>query len=160
MAPENAFDSFLVIVVDSGKLLDPQEFLLSGTQHQLTLRGLITGIGYEVVLYGFAFGRQTRPLSVVALTGILMQPGGHLSFYSSLLWKNFHTIPLTNNHGFPHHRLSTNVTPSYLFLDVYFLSLRGPKRGKWQVDSDTFVILSQGQYIAIYTILLILIYNT
>ncbi|KAL8174440.1 UNVERIFIED_CONTAM: hypothetical protein K2H54_044849 [Gekko kuhli] len=68
MAPENAFDSFLVIVVDSGKLLDPQEFLLSGTQHQLTLRGLITGIGYEVVLYGFAFGRQTRPLSVVALT--------------------------------------------------------------------------------------------
>ncbi|XP_077163047.1 tenascin isoform X4 [Paroedura picta] len=68
MASENAFDSFLVIVVDSGKLLDPQEFLLSGTQRQLTLRGLITGIGYEVVLYGFAFGRQTRPLSVVALT--------------------------------------------------------------------------------------------
>ncbi|XP_060107772.1 tenascin isoform X2 [Heteronotia binoei] len=68
MASENAFDSFLVIVVDSGKLLDPQEFFLSGTQRQLTLRGLITGIGYEVVLYGFAFGRQTRPLSVVALT--------------------------------------------------------------------------------------------
>ncbi|XP_048368503.1 tenascin isoform X1 [Sphaerodactylus townsendi] len=67
-ASENAFDSFLVIVVDSGKLLDPQEFLLSGTQHQLTLRGLITGIGYEVVLYGFAFGRQTQPLSVVVLT--------------------------------------------------------------------------------------------
>uniref|UniRef100_A0A8D2LTG4 Tenascin C n=1 Tax=Varanus komodoensis TaxID=61221 RepID=A0A8D2LTG4_VARKO len=69
-ASENAFDSFLVIVVDSGKLLDPQEFLLSGSQHQLTLRGLITGIGYEVVLYGFVHGRQTRPLSVVALTGI------------------------------------------------------------------------------------------
>uniref|UniRef100_A0A8D2LTQ1 Tenascin C n=1 Tax=Varanus komodoensis TaxID=61221 RepID=A0A8D2LTQ1_VARKO len=67
-ASENAFDSFLVIVVDSGKLLDPQEFLLSGSQHQLTLRGLITGIGYEVVLYGFVHGRQTRPLSVVALT--------------------------------------------------------------------------------------------
>nr|XP_034968698.1 tenascin isoform X1 [Zootoca vivipara] len=68
MASENAFDSFLIIVVDSGKLLDPQEFLLSGAQRQLTLRGLITGIGYEVVLYGFAHGRQTRPLSVVALT--------------------------------------------------------------------------------------------
>uniref|UniRef100_A0A803SPW3 Tenascin C n=1 Tax=Anolis carolinensis TaxID=28377 RepID=A0A803SPW3_ANOCA len=69
-ASNNAFDSFLVIVVDSGKLLDPQEFILPGTQRQLTLRGLITGIGYEVVLYGFAHGRQTRPLSVVALTGI------------------------------------------------------------------------------------------
>uniref|UniRef100_A0A803T1D5 Tenascin C n=1 Tax=Anolis carolinensis TaxID=28377 RepID=A0A803T1D5_ANOCA len=67
-ASNNAFDSFLVIVVDSGKLLDPQEFILPGTQRQLTLRGLITGIGYEVVLYGFAHGRQTRPLSVVALT--------------------------------------------------------------------------------------------
>ncbi|XP_067327983.1 tenascin isoform X2 [Anolis sagrei] len=67
-ASQNAFDSFLVIVVDSGKLLDPQEFILPGTQHQLTLRGLITGIGYEVVLYGFAHGRQTRPLSIVALT--------------------------------------------------------------------------------------------
>ncbi|XP_072840647.2 LOW QUALITY PROTEIN: tenascin [Pogona vitticeps] len=68
MASEKAFDSFLVIVVDSGKLLDPQEFLLPGTQRQLSLRGLITGIGYEVMLYGFAQGRQTRPLSAVALT--------------------------------------------------------------------------------------------
>ncbi|XP_042335082.1 tenascin isoform X1 [Sceloporus undulatus] len=68
MASEHAFDSFLVVVVDSGKLLDPQEFLLPGTQRQLPLRGLITGIGYEVMLYGFARGRQTRPLSVVAFT--------------------------------------------------------------------------------------------
>lgn len=52
------------------------------------------------------------------------------------------------------------MTPSYLSLDVDFLSLRGPKRDKWQVmvDSDTFVIWSQGQCIAIY--LLILIYDT
>uniref|UniRef100_A0A669QPF7 Uncharacterized protein n=1 Tax=Phasianus colchicus TaxID=9054 RepID=A0A669QPF7_PHACC len=56
MASENAFDSFLVVVVDSGKLLDPQEFLLTGAQRQLKLKGLITGIGYEVMLYGFAKG--------------------------------------------------------------------------------------------------------
>ncbi|XP_019396183.1 PREDICTED: tenascin isoform X5 [Crocodylus porosus] len=68
MASENAFDNFLVIVVDSGKLLDPQEFLLSGTQRHLKLKGLITGIGYEVMLYGFAKGRQTKPLSIVAIT--------------------------------------------------------------------------------------------
>ncbi|XP_067398259.1 tenascin [Emydura macquarii macquarii] len=68
MASENAFDNFLVIVVDSGKLLDPQEFLLTGDQRQLELKGLITGIGYEVMLYGFAKGRQTKPLSTVAIT--------------------------------------------------------------------------------------------
>uniref|UniRef100_A0A8C5RD34 Uncharacterized protein n=1 Tax=Laticauda laticaudata TaxID=8630 RepID=A0A8C5RD34_LATLA len=69
MASKDAFENFLVIVVDSGKLLDPQEFLLPGSQRQLTLRGLITGIGYEVLLYGLIHGRQTRPLSIVALTG-------------------------------------------------------------------------------------------
>ncbi|NXG02817.1 TENA protein, partial [Sakesphorus luctuosus] len=68
MASENAFDNFLVVVVDSGKLLDPQEFLLSGAQRQLKLKGLITGIGYEVMLYGFAKGHQTKPLSALAVT--------------------------------------------------------------------------------------------
>ncbi|XP_030901746.2 tenascin isoform X3 [Melopsittacus undulatus] len=68
MALENAFDNFLVVVVDSGKLLDPQEFLLTGAQRQLKLKGLITGIGYEVMLYGFAKGHQTKPLSTVAVT--------------------------------------------------------------------------------------------
>lgn len=72
MASENAFDNFLVVVVDSGKLLDPQEFLLSGAQRELKLKGLITGIGYEVLLYGFAKGHQTKPLSAVAVTGISM----------------------------------------------------------------------------------------
>ncbi|NXX12442.1 TENA protein, partial [Podargus strigoides] len=68
MASENAFDNFLVVVVDSGKLLDPQEFLLTGAQRQMKLKGLITGIGYEVMLYGFAKGHQTKPLSTVAVT--------------------------------------------------------------------------------------------
>ncbi|KFP80901.1 Tenascin, partial [Acanthisitta chloris] len=68
MASENAFDNFLVVVVDSGKLLDPQEFLLTGAQRQLKLKGLITGIGYEVMLYGFAKGHQTKPLSALAVT--------------------------------------------------------------------------------------------
>ncbi|NWI45003.1 TENA protein, partial [Picathartes gymnocephalus] len=68
MASENAFDNFLLVVVDSGKLLDPQEFLLSGAQRELKLKGLITGIGYEVLLYGFAKGHQTKPLSALAVT--------------------------------------------------------------------------------------------
>ncbi|XP_004372183.1 tenascin [Trichechus manatus latirostris] len=68
MASENAFDSFLVTVVDSGKLLDPQEFTLSGTQRKLELRGLITGIGYEVMVSGFTQGHQTRPLRAEIVT--------------------------------------------------------------------------------------------
>ncbi|XP_032758830.1 tenascin isoform X2 [Rattus rattus] len=68
MASENAFDSFLVTVVDSGKLLDPQEFTLSGTQRKLELRGLITGIGYEVLVSGFTQGHQTKPLRAETIT--------------------------------------------------------------------------------------------
>ncbi|XP_008584652.1 PREDICTED: tenascin, partial [Galeopterus variegatus] len=70
MASENAFDSFLVTVVDSGKLLDPQEFTLSGTQRKLELRGLITGIGYEVMVSGFTQGHQTKPLSAEIVTEV------------------------------------------------------------------------------------------
>ncbi|XP_040093629.1 tenascin isoform X11 [Oryx dammah] len=68
MASENAFDSFLVMVVDSGKLLDPQEFTLSGSQRKLELRGLITGIGYEVMVSGFTQGHQTKPLRAEIIT--------------------------------------------------------------------------------------------
>ncbi|XP_061019303.1 tenascin isoform X6 [Dama dama] len=68
MASENAFDSFLVTVVDFGKLLDPQEFTLSGTQRKLELRGLITGIGYEVMVSGFTQGHQTKPLRAEIIT--------------------------------------------------------------------------------------------
>ncbi|XP_023579050.1 tenascin isoform X2 [Octodon degus] len=68
MASENAFDSFLVAVVDSGKLLDPQAFTLSGTQRKLELRGLITGIGYEVMVSGLTQGRQSRPLRAEVIT--------------------------------------------------------------------------------------------
>ncbi|XP_045152574.1 tenascin isoform X1 [Echinops telfairi] len=68
MAAENAFDSFLVKVVDSGKLLDPQEFTLSGAQRKLELRGLITGIGYEVIVSGFTQGHQSNPLRAEIVT--------------------------------------------------------------------------------------------
>uniref|UniRef100_A0A8C0VW43 Tenascin C n=1 Tax=Cyanistes caeruleus TaxID=156563 RepID=A0A8C0VW43_CYACU len=45
---------------------------------ELKLKGLITGIGYEVLLYGFAKGHQTKPLSTLAVTGISMKEGLHL----------------------------------------------------------------------------------
>ena len=79
-ASENAFDSFLVTVVDSGKLLDPQEFTLSGAQRKLELRGLITGIGYEVLVSGFTQGHQTKPLRAETITGISIQESHLLLF--------------------------------------------------------------------------------
>lgn len=95
MASENAFDSFLVAVVDSGKLLDPQEFTLSGTQRKLELRGLITGIGYEVMVSGFTQGHQTTPLRAEIVTGIWIQVS---HFLLSLV--PFHVIHLPYYHGF------------------------------------------------------------
>lgn len=95
MASENAFDSFLVTVVDSGKLLDPQEFTLSGTQRKLELRGLITGIGYEVMVSGFTQGHQTKPLRAEIITGICIQVS---HFLTSLVL--FRVIHLPHHHGF------------------------------------------------------------
>lgn len=95
MASENAFDSFLVTVVDSGKLLDPQEFTLSGTQRKLELRGLITGIGYEVVVSGSTQGHQTKPLRAEIVTGILTQVSHFLPFLVS-----YHVIYVPDHHGF------------------------------------------------------------
>lgn len=100
MASENAFDSFLVTVVDSGKLLDPQEFTLSGNQRKLELRGLITGIGYEVTVSGSTQGHQTKPLRAEIVTGIWIQVS---HFLPSLVL--FHVIHL------PHHHLPQHQRP-------------------------------------------------
>lgn len=99
MASENAFDSFLVVVVDSGKLLDPQEFTLSGTQRKLELRGLITGIGYEVMVSGFIQGHQTKPLRAEVVTGIF---NSRENFFSPFL------DPL------PHNRLADRLVLTFL----------------------------------------------
>ncbi|KPP74372.1 tenascin-like, partial [Scleropages formosus] len=63
------FDHFHLVVTDSGWLLDPQEFIVPGNQTSLDIRGLITGIGYEVRLTGVTrSGLQSRPLTTVAVT--------------------------------------------------------------------------------------------
>lgn len=97
MASENAFDSFLVTVVDSGKLLDPQEFTLSGTQRKLELRGLITGIGYEVTVSGFTQGHQTKPLRAEIITGISIQVSHSLFSWPLSMWSVYRiTMILTS----------------------------------------------------------------
>ncbi|XP_077354308.1 tenascin-like isoform X2 [Festucalex cinctus] len=64
-----AFSHFNVVVTDSGWLLEPQEFTVPGNQSHLDVRGLITGIGYEVRLTGVSkAGLLSRPLTAVAVT--------------------------------------------------------------------------------------------
>ncbi|XP_058631863.1 tenascin isoform X2 [Onychostoma macrolepis] len=63
------FGHFQVKVLDSGQLLEPQEFVVPGNQTVLDVLGLITGIGYEVSVTGVSGnGLQSRPITTVAVT--------------------------------------------------------------------------------------------
>ncbi|XP_035811952.2 tenascin isoform X3 [Amphiprion ocellaris] len=70
LAPSSGgFNSFHIVVTDSGWLLEPQEFTVPGNQSHLDIWGLITGIGYEVRLTGVSeSGLLSRPLTTVAVT--------------------------------------------------------------------------------------------
>uniref|UniRef100_A0A8C6L0B0 Tenascin C n=1 Tax=Nothobranchius furzeri TaxID=105023 RepID=A0A8C6L0B0_NOTFU len=63
------FSHFHIVVTDSGRLLEPQDFTVPGNQSHLDMWGLITGIGYEVKLTGVSeSGLLSRPLTIVAVT--------------------------------------------------------------------------------------------
>ncbi|MBN3299486.1 TENA protein, partial [Amia calva] len=65
----DGFDHFLIVVTDSGWLLEPQEFTVPGSQRSLDVSGLITGIGYEINLSGVAkTGLRSKSLTTVAVT--------------------------------------------------------------------------------------------
>ncbi|XP_072908180.1 tenascin isoform X2 [Hemitrygon akajei] len=61
-ATDGAYESFIIVVRDSGRLLEPMEHRVSGNQHSITITGLITGIGYDINIYGVAKGQQSKPL--------------------------------------------------------------------------------------------------
>lgn len=135
MASENAFDSFLVTVVDSGKLLDPQEFTLAGTQRKLELRGLITGIGYEVMVSGFTRGHQTQPLRAEIVTGILIHVSRFLLFLVS-----YRVIQLLDHRGF-------NILIRVLYLihrcGLFFSILPHPTCSLVYVSNEHFLLPPQ-----------------
>ncbi|XP_049330683.1 tenascin isoform X2 [Astyanax mexicanus] len=63
------FRHFQVKVSDSGRLLEPKEFLVPGNQTSLDVWGLITGIGYEISLTGVSgSGLQSLPVTTEAVT--------------------------------------------------------------------------------------------
>lgn len=75
LAPSSgSFSHFHVVVMDSGWLLEPQEFTVPGNQSHLDVSGLITGIGYEVRVTGVSdSGLLSRPLTTVAVTGTTLR---------------------------------------------------------------------------------------
>nr|XP_015222055.1 PREDICTED: tenascin isoform X1 [Lepisosteus oculatus]XP_015222056.1 PREDICTED: tenascin isoform X1 [Lepisosteus oculatus] len=65
----DGFDHFFMVVTDLGRLLEPQEFRVPGSQRSWDVSGLITGIGYEISLTGLArSGLRSRPVTAVAVT--------------------------------------------------------------------------------------------
>uniref|UniRef100_A0A8C4TAD9 Uncharacterized protein n=1 Tax=Erpetoichthys calabaricus TaxID=27687 RepID=A0A8C4TAD9_ERPCA len=69
LVSECSLSSFIV-VVDSGRLLEPHDFTVPGERRALDIAGLITDIGYEVSVYGVTkMGYRATPLTTVAVTG-------------------------------------------------------------------------------------------
>uniref|UniRef100_A0A8C6L036 Tenascin C n=1 Tax=Nothobranchius furzeri TaxID=105023 RepID=A0A8C6L036_NOTFU len=74
------FSHFHIVVTDSGRLLEPQDFTVPGNQSHLDMWGLITGIGYEVKLTGVSeSGLLSRPLTIVAVTALSAPKGLHFT---------------------------------------------------------------------------------
>ncbi|XP_069791757.1 tenascin-like isoform X3 [Narcine bancroftii] len=61
-ATDGAYESFVVVVRDSGRLLEPMEQRVSGDRRSSNITGLITGIDYDVNIYGVAKGKLSKPL--------------------------------------------------------------------------------------------------
>ncbi|XP_062930013.1 tenascin isoform X7 [Mobula hypostoma] len=61
-ATDGAYESFIIVVRDSGRLLEPMEHRVSGNQRSITITGLITGIDYDINIYGVAKGQHSKPL--------------------------------------------------------------------------------------------------
>uniref|UniRef100_UPI00398E5A42 tenascin-like isoform X8 n=1 Tax=Pristiophorus japonicus TaxID=55135 RepID=UPI00398E5A42 len=59
---DGAYESFVIVVRDSGRLLEPMEHRVSGDRHSINITGLITGIAYDINIYGVASGQRSKPL--------------------------------------------------------------------------------------------------
>ncbi|XP_048414888.1 tenascin isoform X9 [Stegostoma tigrinum] len=61
-ATDGAYENFVIVVRDSGRLLEPMEHRVPGDHHSINITGLITGIGYDINIYGVTNDQQSKPL--------------------------------------------------------------------------------------------------
>ncbi|XP_015683404.1 tenascin [Protobothrops mucrosquamatus] len=69
-ADDGAFDSFVLKIRDSNRLLDPLELIVPGHQRTQDVKGLKEGTEYYVDLYGVISGRRSQPLNAIAMTAV------------------------------------------------------------------------------------------
>lgn len=74
-ATDGSYDGFNIMVRDSGRLLEPVEHRVSGDHRSINITGLITGIGYDINVYGVARGKNSKPLFAQTTTGIFNPEG-------------------------------------------------------------------------------------
>ncbi|XP_026568228.1 tenascin [Pseudonaja textilis] len=69
-ADEGAFDSFVLKIRDSNRLLEPLEIIVPGHQRTQDIQGLKEGTEYYVELYGVISGRRSQPVNAIAMTAV------------------------------------------------------------------------------------------
>ncbi|ETE58575.1 Tenascin, partial [Ophiophagus hannah] len=69
-ADEGAFDSFVLKIRDSNRLLDPLEIIVPGHQRTQDIQGLKEGTEYYIDLYGVISGRRSQPVNAIAMTAV------------------------------------------------------------------------------------------
>lgn len=69
-ATEGEFDGFILEIIDSDWLMEPQEFNISWDVTSHHVSGLRPSTDYIAYLYGMFKGARTRAVSIVASTGI------------------------------------------------------------------------------------------
>ncbi|XP_025028940.1 tenascin, partial [Python bivittatus] len=69
-ADDGAFDSFVLKIRDSNRLLDPLELIIPGHQRTQDIKGLKEGTEYYVDIYGVINGRRSQPVNSIAMTAV------------------------------------------------------------------------------------------
>ncbi|XP_063172525.1 tenascin isoform X1 [Candoia aspera] len=69
-ADDGAFDSFVLKIRDSNRLLDPLELIVPGHQRTQDIKGLKEGTEYYVDIYGVISGRRSQPVNTIATTAV------------------------------------------------------------------------------------------
>ncbi|XP_015281057.1 PREDICTED: tenascin isoform X2 [Gekko japonicus] len=69
-ADEGAFDSFVLKIRDTNRLVNPLELIIPGHERTQDITGLKEGTEYYIDLYGVTSGRRSQPVNAIATTAM------------------------------------------------------------------------------------------
>lgn len=70
-AEEDIFDTFVIMIHDTGDLTQPQEVVMAGEDRTTVISELIEDTEYAIELFGLISGRRSQSISGVERTGTL-----------------------------------------------------------------------------------------